>query len=323
MVASPAAATTQTTSDGTGDIAIAPLQALRLQGSRLLCAASGLVCAHDRAYVVGDDDLHLSVFSQAHATGQRHRLRAGRLPNQAAARKKAKPDFECLMLWPRASCFQGGDALVCLGSGSRPTRCDAVVMPLNADGTPGTAHAPVDLAPLYAPLRARHGALNVEGAFLWGPSFVLLNRGLPGEAPYAAFYFDAHAVGALLFEGARQDVLPTRMQLFGLGAIDGVPLAFTDGKALPPAHGGWLFCAAAEDRSNSYDDGGCRGSALGVIDANGRLAMLRRIDASAKVEGIDWRLEPDGSLSVFMVTDADDAHQAAWLLSTRLEVPTS
>jgi hypothetical protein len=315
------AAAPQAAPDGFGLPAVARLQTLQLQRSRTVSAASGLVCAHGRADVVGDDDLHLSVFVRAHAAGQRWRLRSGRWPQKHAARKKAKPDFKCLMLWPRAFGFQGGVALVSLGSGSRPTRCDAVVMPLNADGTPGTAHAPVDLAPLYAPLRARYGALNIEGAFLWGPSFVLLNRGLSGEAPNAAFIFDAHVVRALLFEGNRQDILPTRMQLFGLGAIDGVPLAFTDGKALPAAHGGWLFCAAAEDRSNSYDDGGCRGSALGVIDAQGRVAMLRRLGANAKVEGINWRLEADGSLSVFMVTDADDAHQAAWLLGTRLQWP--
>lgn len=303
--------------DHISDLTVTRLQTLVLQRSRILSAASGLVCAHNRAYVVGDDELHLSVFTRPHAPGQRHRLRAGRLPKAHAARKKAKPDFECLMLWPHAD----QAALVSLGSGSRPARCEAVVMPLAIDGAPGAAHSPVDLAPLYDPLRALHGALNIEGAFLLGNSFVLLNRGLAGEAPNTAFWFDAKAVQALLFEQAQNEVLPTRLQTFDLGALGGVPLAFTDGKALPASRGGWLFSAAAEDRSNSYDDGDCRGSALGMIDKAGRLAALWRIDANVKVEGIDWRQEPDGSLAVFMVTDADDPAQAAWLLSARLQWP--
>jgi hypothetical protein len=299
------------------DLAVDRLQPLRLERSRALCAASGLVCAHGRAYVVGDDDLHLSVFTQAHAPGQRHRLRAGRLPQAHAARKKAKPDFESLMLWTHAN----HAALVSLGSGSRPTRCEATVMPLSMDGEPGKAHAPVDLAPLYDPLRARYGALNIEGAFLLGDALVLLNRGLRGEAPNAAFWFDAQAVQALLFEGSRQALMPTAVHLMDLGAIDDVALAFTDGKALPTPHGGWLFSAAAEDRGNSYDDGGCRGSVIGMVDRSGRLAAQWRIDAKVKVEGIDWRQDSSGELAVFMVTDADDATQPAWLLSARLQWP--
>jgi hypothetical protein len=298
-------------------LAIERLQPLRLQRGRAVSAASGLVCAQGRAYVVGDDDVHLSEFTQAHAPGRRHRLRAGRLPKAHAARKAAKPDFECLLHWPRA--LPGGvDALVSLGSGSRPTRCHAVVLPLMHDGQPGAAHAPVNLAALYDPLRAQHGALNIEGAFLQDDAFVLLNRGVAGAAPNAAFVFDAQAVHALLLGGVQRDVLPRAVHTFDLGTSRGTPLAFTDGKALPASHGGWLFSAAAEDRSNSYDDGACRGSVLGVVDRRGRLQQVWPMDTLLKVEGIDWRQEPGGSLAVFMVTDADDATQPAWLLSARL-----
>lgn len=299
-----------------GRLAVAHLQPL-LHRSGCLAAASGLVCAHERAYVVGDDALHLSEFTRAHAPGQRHRLRAGKLPRAHAARKAAKPDFECLLYWLHVA-GTDANALVTLGSGSRPNRCEAVVLPLASNGQPGNALAPVNLAPLYGPLRAIHGAINIEGAFLLGERFVLLNRGVAGEAPNAAFVFDARAVHALLFESARQEVAPIATHTFDLGALHGVPLAFTDGKALPASHGGWLFSAAAEDRSNSYDDGGCRGSVLGVVDRQGRLQRLWQLDTTLKVEGIDWRVEPDGSLAVFMVTDADDGSQPAWLLSTRL-----
>ncbi len=297
-----------------GHVALERLQPL-LHHSGHLSAASGLVCAHDRAYVVGDDVLHLSEFTQAHAPGRRHRLRAGQLPRAHGARKAAKPDFECLLHWPSIG---PAGALVSLGSGSRAARCQAMALPLTAAGRPGAAQAPVDLAPLYDPLRAQHGALNIEGAFLWGGRFVLLNRGVAGEAPNAAFFFDARAVQALLFQGARQDLAPLATLALDLGALHGVPLAFTDGKALPASHGGWLFSAAAEDRLNSYDDGACRGSVLGVVDRQGHLQRLWHLDTTLKVEGVDWRVEPDGSLAVFMVTDADDASQPAWLLSTKL-----
>ena len=45
--------------------------------------------------------------------------------------------------------------------------------------------------------------------------------------------------------------------IFELGAIDGIALSFTDGTALPG--GGWLF-SAAEDTSDTYNDGRCAGS---------------------------------------------------------------
>lgn len=75
-----------------------------------------------------------------------------------------------------------------------------------------------------------------------------------------------------------------RIEEFDLGDIDGVPLCFTDGA--PLQRGGWVFCAAAEDTSDSYADGRCVGSAVGIVDAGGRLVRLEQLAGAFKAEGI-------------------------------------
>lgn len=302
-----------------------PLQPLTVDRLRPLTlrrgfvsAASGLVCARGAAIVASDDGLSLARFDHAQRPGHSHALLPGRLPAEPRARKAAKPDFECLLQAPDGS-------LIAMGSGSRANRCQAVTLPWGADRALGTAVPAVDLAPLYGPLVERWQHINIEGAFFQGDRFMLLNRGVAqvgNQAPNAMCAYDAQAALAVLQGRSRAPLLPREVRTCDLGVLDGVPLAFTDGKALPAAHGGWLFAAAAEDRDNSYDDGACRGSAIGIVSAGGQVQALWQLDAPFKVEGIDWRQEPDGSLAVFMVTDADDATQPAWLLSARLPAST-
>ena len=70
------------------------------RGQAHLAAASGLVCAHGRVYVMGDDEQHLVVFNDRRSAGHLHRVRSGHLPAHAAQRKRVKPDFESLLLLP-------------------------------------------------------------------------------------------------------------------------------------------------------------------------------------------------------------------------------
>jgi hypothetical protein len=65
---------------------------------------------------------------------------------------------------------------------------------------------------------------------------------------------------------------PTSITPFELGAIGGVRLSFTDGAALLGRS--WLFSAAAEDTSETYTDGFCAGSAIGLVDAGGTIRRL-------------------------------------------------
>jgi len=280
------------------------------RGQPHFSAASGLVCAHGRAYVVSDDEHHLAVFRDLHNPGVLHRILPGDLPQSKKARKQLKPDLEALLLLPGLA-----DSLVAFGSGSRPNRDTGIVIPLNTRGEPSAQVQRFDLKPLYEPLRAALGEINIEGAMLLGDTLVLLHRGISGESDNAAVHYRLSELRAVI-DGKRHTVAPRTIQPYKLGAIDGVELGFTDGTALPG--GGWVFCAAAENTADSYADGPCRGSALGVVDAHGELVALHQLtDTTLKVEGIAARSHAAG-IDICLVTDADDPRLSSQLLFTRL-----
>jgi hypothetical protein len=282
------------------------------RGQPHLSAASGLVCAHGRAYVVADDELHLGVFADAVSTGHLVRLFDGRLPEGKASRKRAKPDLETLLHLPPCHAWPAG-ALLALGSGSRPQRERGAVLAFQSNGRLAAPRL-VDLGPLYAPLKARFVDLNIEGALLLGTDLVLLQRGNGRLGVNAALHYRRADWEALLGGRAGEPLQPHAEHRFALGDIDGVPLGFTDGVACPGPSGAgrWLFCAAAEDTENSYLDGGCAGSVLGLADARGGLRWIRRLAGRLKMEGIDVHAA-EGGAAVCMVSDADDPSQASVL----------
>lgn len=283
------------------------------RGQPHLSAASGLVCAHGRVHVVADDELHLGVFDDVASPGRLVRLLEGALPSGAKARKRRKPDLETLLHLRPAPDWPHG-ALLALGSGSRPQRRRGVLLTFDVSGHVGAAPRPVDLSPLYGPLRGRFEDLNIEGALLLGQDFVLLQRGNGRRGVNAALHYRWSAIHALLRGAAPAALQPYAEHRFSLGDLDGVPLGFTDGVAWPgpSGRGRWLFCAAAEDTENSYLDGGCAGSVLGLADAQGRLLWTRRLAGRHKMEGLDARVE-DGALALCLVSDADDPSQASVL----------
>ena len=282
-----------------------------------LSAASGLVCAHGRAYVIADDAQHLAVFRDLTSAGELHRLLPGDLPFAAPARKRLKADFETLFLLPSIG-HSTGQMLVALGSGSRPNRNTGVVIPLGAAGVPLRAVHRFDLQALYEPLREALGEINIEGAMLLDGGFALLNRGVAGRTDNALARYPLRALQDLIdakASGPGRAVPPTSIQRFDLGALDAVPLGFTDAAALPG--GGWVFSAAAEDTTGSYADGRCAGSVLGMVAAQGGGVSLHRLATAIKVEGIALR-ESGRRIDVCMVTDADDPACASALLLARL-----
>ncbi len=286
-------------------------QTTHTPGQRHISAASGLVCAHGRVYVVGDDEHHLALFDDAQSPGRTLQLFDGDLPSGKKARKRRKPDTETLALLP------SGRALLALGSGSRPSRCRAVVLALDANGAPRGPARHVDLARLYEPLRARFGDLNIEGAFFCGNEFVLLQRGHRGGAPNASVHYRADATLAWLNERADEPPLQ-RVREHRLPRPEGVPLTFTDGAAL--ADGRWLFTAVAEATDDSIADGVCVGSAIGLMDAQGAGLALWRLPNHDKVEGIALRRR-GGTIDLALVTDADDPRMPSRLLVARLSAP--
>lgn len=282
----------------------------------VLSAASGLVQRQGRLYVVADDENHLAVLDATSGTGHWLRLFDGELPDAPGARKAAKPDLETLIELPASSEARFG-ALLVLGSGSRPNRQRGVLVAFDASGELSGAPRLIDLAPLYAPLRVLAGALNLEGGLCRGDEFLLLQRANQGQARNLCLRFTWREVWPWLLRG---DGAPPRMREpvgYELGAIDGVALGFSDAAALPD--GEWVFSAVAEATSDSYRDGACAGSAVGVVTADGRLRSLQRLAGSWKVEGIAATLlAGENALALTLVTDADDRARPASCLKVRM-----
>ena len=172
----------------------------------------------------------------------------------------------------------------------------------------------LDFAPLFNSLSEVFGELNIEGAFIDGEHLALLQRGNTVSGRNARVRV---ALAPLLAGIARGDAtVPLAYEDicdFLLGDINGISLSFTDGAALPG--GGFVFTAAAEDTDNSYADGTCAGSAIGIIDANDQLQQVWQLDGTRKLEGIA-ALETAHGLELLLVSDPDDANVAGQLLTT-------
>ncbi|MFG6455271.1 DUF6929 family protein [Roseateles sp. BYS96W] len=285
-------------------------------GREHVSAASGLVRVGDRLFVVADDENSLGMFNlERDEAGTLMRLFPGELPSAPKARKAAKPDLESLALLPAFASFPYG-ALLALGSGSRKQRQRGALLPLGADGSSSEAAKEIDLTDFYSPLRAKYDQLNIEGAFVGKDQFFLLQRGNQTGPENALIGFDWTQTEEWL-RGVGPVPRPMSSKTFNLGDIDGVPLCFTDGAVLPD--GGWVFCAAAEATSDNYADGPCRGSAVGVVTADGQLQAVMPLSLKCKTEGIAVTVE-DGRMQLLMVTDADDPDSAALLLAATLEL---
>ena len=282
-----------------------------------LSAASGLVVIGNLAYVIADDEHALGLFDlTSDGPGRLLTLFDGVLPGAHDARKARKADLEGLTALPALDGLPHG-ALLAIGSGSKPNRCRGVLLALNPDATLSGDVRPIDLTDLYAPLRGQFPELNIEGLFVAGGTLCLLQRGSQVSPANACIRFDLVAFGKWLAQGGDAPA-PMSIDAFQLGSIGGVPLTFTDGAALRGSPGGgWVFCAAAEDTSNSYLDGVCAGSAFGMVDSSGTLHGPLALAAPAKVEGI--ALDPRGAPgTVLLVTDADNRQAPASLLRASL-----
>jgi hypothetical protein len=280
-----------------------------------LSAASGLVVLDGHYVVAADDAHHLGLFPcDSTGAGRALRVLSGDLPEDAVLRKRQKPDFEALTLVPPTSSFAHG-ALLAVGSGSTPNRELAVLIEIDSEGRLTDRMHERTLADLYAPLRERIGELNIEGAFVLDDELVVISRA-NGSSPDN--HVAAFALSGLTawFAGLSPGTLyPRSLTTMHVGEIDGVPLGVTDGAAHP--EGGWVFCAAAEDTADSYNDGALVGAAVGVVSPQGDMAFLARIEPNHKVEGIVASVDA-GVTTLTMVTDGDDPSAAAVLLVATL-----
>jgi hypothetical protein len=278
------------------------------RGQPHVSAASGLARVGRRLYLAVDDEHHLGrVDLDSDQPVHLLRVVAGDLPADAAERKRRKPDFEAVCLLPPHSGHPHG-ALLVLGSGSRPQRQHVLRVPLDAAGEACGAVQAREIAPLLEPLRQRFADLNLEGAFVQGDQLCLLQRGHLGDPRSARIRLSLPAFLAWMDGENAALPSPQGVDEYLLDSVEGVPLAFTDGAALP--EGGWLFSAVAERTADSYADGPCLASAVGCVDGGGRLAWLEPLQGSPKVEG----LAVDGE-RLLLVTDDDDPAMPSRLLA--------
>jgi hypothetical protein len=171
----------------------------------------------------------------------------------------------------------------------------------------------VDLSFILGPLEHHYPALNIEGAVTLGTELLLFQRGNKKNSVNAVIKFPLVPFLESLTVRRPAPLEPLSSRAFDLGRIHDVPLSFTDAAALPD--GDIVFSAVAEDTNDTYNDGRCVGSALGLIGADGTCRWLRRLAQLTKIEGLDVRREgPD--VKILMVTDADDVSVPAKLLAS-------
>lgn len=278
-----------------------------------LSAASGLVQVGPWLYVVADDELHLGKFLLAgNDTGELFRCFVGDLPIDKEERKAAKPDVEVLTLIPNFN-NSSQQALLALGSGSKKNRDRGVIIPLDNSGNISAAPDIIDLSSFYEFLKKEIGKLNIEGAVIVQNNIMLFQRGNKKNKLNASIRLGLED----FYRAILKPKYEPRIQItpYDLGEIDQVPLCFTDATALPS--GEIIFTASAENTSDSYLDGTCMGSAIGMIDSKGDLNLLEPIDKKVKLEGIEASTNGN-AIELLLVTDADNAALPAQLYSANI-----
>lgn len=278
-----------------------------------LSAASGLVRARSTLYVVADDELQLGVFPmQGEDPGHLIRIIDGELPLSSAERKQLKPDFEALTRLDPFDRYAHG-ALLAFGSGGRKLRRRIVLLALDERGAIAGSSRVIDAASMFERLSSEVDDLNIEGAIVSGDRLMLMHRGNRIHPANAVIGLELRAVLKSIAHDASLASYPIlSVSRYDLGKVQGIPLCFTDGAALPD--GGFVFSAVAEDTSDNYSDGLSVAAAIGTIGTDGELTGLTYIDRACKVEGI--HAEREGALvRLWLVTDADDLNVPAKLLT--------
>ena len=283
-----------------------------------LSAASGLVRAGDRLYVVADDEHHLGVFpATGTAPGTLVRLFPGALPDGKEARKAVKPDLEALAELPPFADHPHG-ALLALPSGSKPNRRTGALLALAADGTVLGEPRAIDVGETYAELLSVLPQLNVEGAFVHATHLCLVQRGSRKDPRSALVRLDLAGVLDALARGASIGVArPLAVDVIALGEAGGHPLGLSDATALPD--GRIVVTAITEDAADSYADGPCGAAAVGLLAPDGRLLRMTCLEPTLKIEGVAARLADGGAIELLLVTDPDDAQVSGVLYGATLD----
>lgn len=275
-----------------------PALALSLVAKLDVAAASGICQRGDRLYVLADDELALGVYDLAGRPRHPIALVEGVLPDDHAARKAAKPDFEALLSLPDGS-------LLALGSGSTPARRRVVQIVFD----PMLRVRVLTFDALYLALGLELPELNIEGGAVLGDELWLCSRGNSARRDDALVRLElAGVLQALANDRPPGGHVLRSITRIALGDLGGAPLSLTD---LTVMRGRLVFTAAAEASANTYDDGKCTGSVVGQLSMSmeGRglgvpeiLGWVRDL----KLEGLCPASEAADERAILLVADADD-----------------
>ncbi len=282
-------------------------------------AASGLVRAGERYWVVADDENFIASFPVSGGPGKALPVFPGELPQDPKERKSAKPDLEALLHVPRALSDAPHDMLLAIGSGSKPNRNRGVAVALTPEGEAQGAVQQVDWSLLNGELGKRFPKLNLEGACIVGDRIRLGQRGNGKKNVSAIVDLDLkEVVGAVIAQQPIPVSALRGVKVIDLGKERGVPWTITDLAALPD--GRMLFTAAAEDTADVVGDGAVLGAGIGILNRDCSVASFRRVDPLVKLEGLAIVGIHGGAADVAAVSDADDRKVPSSMYTTSIEI---
>ena len=277
-----------------------------------IASASAVVRRGDFAYVIGDEEHALAVFSiSSPDPGELRTALPGGDDKDDEDRKREKPDVEALSILPPFKDAPYG-AILGLGSGSddEGNRDRGFAWRLAADGALDGDPAVIDLHPLYEMLRGEIGRLNIEGSAVLGDQFWIFHRGNDGGRNIVAELALSEVMESLTGDLTIDAHELRAIRSYDLGELDGTPLCFSD--ATPLTDEKIVFTASAED-----SDGAIHGSVVGTIASSGEIERLRTIDERWKVEGVHASIDT-GVIDFVFVCDQDSDEEPSPLLSATM-----
>ena len=260
-----------------------------------IAAASGLVLAHNRFYLVPDDEnFIIGINKDLKASGELYQVFPGVLPEDKKDRKKLKPDFECMLHLPDMN------ALLCIPSGSKKNRNRGALVELSNHEI-----TEISFKHVYQELEDLYPELNIEGAVLIGETIRLFQRG-NGKLHQNA------VIDLNLKKFIEDKVKDLNVKEIALGKLKGIPLSFTDASLF---NNKCYFVAVAEDSESTYADGEFVGSILGEMSMEGEILTTTQLDLDSKPEGLAFDEQ-----YFYLVTDDDDRKKPSRLFQGTLPV---
>lgn len=268
---------------------------LKLQRKLNKSALSGLIRFQEKFYAIADDELSLISFTElAEDPIKEYELFPGELPKNFAERKKAKPDFESLLLLTSMNC------LLAIPSGSKQNRCRGALFDLKTQRV-----QKIDFSDLFLRLQAEIADLNIEGAIEFGEEIRLFHRGNAKDGQNRVIRLQHNIFMKELVSCRMSSTSLIESVICNLGYLKKIPLAFTDAAPLKTQEL-IVFLAVAEKTESTYDDGEYAGAVIGFLDKNHQIVDQQELLCPFKPEG----LSVEGR-DFWVVTDADDRTQVS------------